>query len=61
MNSNMLAFVPVKGHLLGIRDDIAALFNCEDDVKHARYRVRDEAHLVTWVNDRLMGLIPNGL
>lgn len=54
------AWVPVRNGYLGVSDKIAALLGKQDDVNRARYRIRDEARRITWVNDRMYGFVPEG-
>jgi hypothetical protein len=49
--------IPVRGNLLGIRDDLAALLNITEKVRTARYRYRDELQQITWVYDRFHGFV----
>jgi hypothetical protein len=51
--------LPVRGKYIGISDVVAAMFAIEDDVRSARYRIRDEANMITWVYDRLLGFSVN--
>ena len=51
--------VPVRGNYIGISDLVAAMFAIEDDVRSARCRIRDEANLITWVYDRILGFTVN--
>ena len=48
----------IKDQFIGFTDVIAAFYGLDDKIKHARYKERDEARRLTWVNDRLSGLTP---
>lgn len=50
--------LPVKNGRIGISDVIAKLLKLEDKILYARFKIRDEAHQITWVYDRLQGLTP---
>lgn len=50
--------VEVRDGLLGIRDDLADMLNITEKVRTARVRIRDDLRRITWVHDRLQGLVP---
>ena len=57
MNNEVIS-VPIVGGMLKISDIIASKMGITDYIKHVRYSVRDECNRVTYVYDRLLGLVP---
>ena len=59
MKANCKINVLINGQWLGFTDFDAMLdTELQDKIKHARYRIVDGKHRMTWVHDRLLGLVP---
>jgi hypothetical protein len=51
--------VLVKNEMLGITDLNANLWDIAKDIKKAKFKIRDEKNIMTWVYDRLLGFTPD--